>query len=91
MMANIRKTDGKAAGLGCQWKKLLRCIIGCCTIRLRGFSSSSFGIPSLSRWRFKKRHRFFFGISVALLAGLARLCPQKVPVSHVFLHQMLDQ
>jgi hypothetical protein len=31
---------------------------------LRGFSSSSFGIASSSRWRFKVRHRLFFALSL---------------------------
>jgi hypothetical protein len=33
---------------------------------LRGFSSSSFGIPSSSRWRCKMRHRFFFATSTPI-------------------------
>jgi hypothetical protein len=71
-------------------RRLLHCTIRCCIIHLRGFSSSSFGIPSLSRWRFNKRHRSFFAY---LSYRPARSCldAPKVLALQVPLQQMPDR
>jgi hypothetical protein len=92
VMINIIKGDGKTAGFGLLQEKdyciapLIVVLFVCgvsppppleSRLSAGGVSTSATG--------------FFSGISVAQLSGVARLCPQKVPVLHVFLQQMLDQ
>ena len=60
VIARIRKYDGQSAAYGAKKQmRLLQCSISWYSIRLRGFSSSSFGIPSSSRWRLKTPPAFF--------------------------------